>query len=140
MDHQTTAEGEERKANFSNSGPGVTVYAAGSRIISAISQVNDDNSNTQYFLNNSFKQQLLSGTSMAAPQIAGISALVYQMHPDWEPRQVVNFVKSRALPALYTSGQSNDYTNQYSVHGGETKIAYVPMSSQRKYSFFRATV
>lgn len=140
MDHQTTAQGEERKANFSNSGPGVTVYAAGSRIISAISQVNDDNSNTQYFLNNSFKQQLLSGTSMAAPQIAGISALVYQMHPDWEPRQVVNFVKSRALPALYTSGQSNDYTNQYSVHGGETKIAYVPMSSQRKYSFFRATV
>jgi subtilisin family serine protease len=140
MDHETTPQGEERKAAFSNSGPGISVYAAGSRIISAMSQTNDSNSNNPYFLNGSFKQQLLSGTSMAAPQIAGIAALVFQMHPDWEPRQVAHFIKSRALPALYTSGQNNDYTNQHSVHGGETKIAYVPMASQRKYSFFRATV
>jgi len=141
IDHQTvTGSSVERKSNFSNSGPGVTVYAAGSRILSAMSQVNDDNSNIPYFLNGSFKQQLLSGTSMAAPQIAGIAALVYQMHPDWTPRQVINFMRDKAFPSLYKSDLTNDYTNVHSVHGGGNLIAYVPMASQRKFSFLRATV
>jgi subtilisin family serine protease len=141
IDHQTvTGTSTERKSNFSNSGPGVTVYAAGSRIMSAMSQVNDDNSNYPYFLNGSFKQQLLSGTSMAAPQIAGIAALVYQMHPDWTPRQVINFIKDKSFSSLFKTDLTNDYTNVHSVHGGANLIAYVPMASQRKFSFQRATV
>ncbi len=139
VDH--TTEGLlDRKANFSNSGPGVNMYAAGSRIISAMSAVNDDNSNFAYFLNNSFKQQLLSGTSMAAPQVAGVAALVYQMHPDWDPRRVIAFIRNKALSVMYTTGLDDDYTSVNSLHGGENKIMYVPMGSQRVFSFFRATV
>lgn len=139
LDHSTQGN-SDRKASFSNSGPGVNIYAAGSRIISAMSQVNDDNSNFPYFLNGSFKQQLLSGTSMAAPQIAGVAALVYQMHPDWDPRRVIAFIKNKALNQVYKTNLDNDYTNTASIHGGDNKLLYVPMASQRVFSFSRATV
>jgi len=77
---------------------------------------------------------------MAAPQIAGIAALVYQMHPDWTPRQVINFIKDKSFSSLFKTDLTNDYTNVHSVHGGANLIAYVPMASQRKFSFQRATV
>lgn len=135
-----TQSGLDRKASYSNSGPGVNMWAAGSRIISAMSQVNDDNSNYPYFLNNAYKQQLLSGTSMAAPQVAGAAALVYQMHPDWTPDKVVSFLKRRSMSGLYTTGLDNDYTNDASIHGGTQTFMHIPMASQRVFSYFRATV
>lgn len=141
VDHTVAQPGNlDRKSSFSNSGPGVNIYAAGSRIMSAMSQVNDDNSSYPYFGNSSYKQQLLSGTSMAAPQIAGIAALVFQMHPDWTPRQVVDFIRYKSIDVMYSSGLDNDYTNDYSVVGGDPKIVYVPMSQQRTFSFTRSTL
>jgi hypothetical protein len=116
------------------------MYAAGSRIISAMTQINDDNSNFPYYLNTSFKQQLLSGTSMAAPQVAGVAALVFQMHPDWTPRQVVSYIRSKALSQMFATELDDDYTSPVSLHGGGKGILYVPMASQRVFSFFRSTV
>jgi len=105
-----------------------------------MSAVNDDNSNFAYFLNNSFKQQLLSGTSMAAPQVAGVAALVFQMHPDWDPRRVIAFIKNKSLDQVYKTNLDDDYTNTASIHGGANDLLYVPMASQRVFSFFKATV
>ncbi|MFJ2214216.1 S8 family peptidase [Streptomyces sp. NPDC101062] len=41
----------------------------------------------------------LSGTSMAAPAVAGAAALVMQAHPDWTPRQVSQALVSSAEPS-----------------------------------------
>ncbi|MGW0823540.1 S8 family peptidase [Streptomyces sp. NPDC002845] len=41
----------------------------------------------------------LSGTSMAAPAVAGAAALVMQAHPDWTPRQVARALVSSARPS-----------------------------------------
>ncbi|MPY46468.1 S8 family serine peptidase, partial [Streptomyces phyllanthi] len=41
----------------------------------------------------------LSGTSMAAPAVAGAAALVMQAHPDWTPRQVSQALVSSATPS-----------------------------------------
>jgi subtilisin family serine protease len=39
---------------------------------------------------------LLSGTSMATPHIAGIAALILQLHPTWTPDQVKTAIKNNA--------------------------------------------
>jgi subtilisin family serine protease len=136
MDFQTNS-GVDRKASYSNSGPGITAYAAGSRIISSTSNINANNSNISYFADSAYKQELQSGTSMAAPQIAGMAALVLQMHLDWSPKQVVDFIKYRSIDsALYSTGLDNDYSVSDSLHGGTSKVPYIEMAQQRVFSIF----
>lgn len=125
--------GVEAKSVYSDSGPGVNIYAAGDRIMSAMSTTNIDASSFEYNLDGGYKQQRLSGTSMATPQVAGIAALLLQAHPDWTPAQVVGWVEDKARSILYTTGQTDDYATTSSVHGGSNKIAYFPMAGRRTY-------
>ncbi|HQT32157.1 MAG TPA: S8 family serine peptidase [Thiobacillus sp.] len=48
----------------------------------------------------------MSGTSMAAPQVAGVAALVYLMNPDFTYAQVVNRILSTTRPVGVLSGAS----------------------------------
>lgn len=127
--------GVESKSPYSTTGPGVEIYAAGDRIISAMSNVNVDISNVQYYLNSSFKQQKLTGTSMACPQIAGICALLLQAHSDWSPYQVKYWVINNSKSVMYTTNLDDDYTNVASVLSGERRVAYFPMSGQKVFEF-----
>jgi len=77
----------DQKATYSEAGPGVTIYAPGTDIMSATSNTNTK-SGQSYYLNASFKQVNISGTSMASPQVAGVSALVLQLNPSYTPAQV----------------------------------------------------
>lgn len=65
----------ERKASFSNSGPGVDVWAAGATILSPYSSGFADPRNS------SFYNGYLQGTSMAAPNVCGVLALYLQTNP-----------------------------------------------------------
>jgi subtilisin family serine protease len=129
----STVTNKDAKSSFSNSGPGISIYAAGSRIMSAMSDVNVDSSNFAYYLNSSFKQQLLSGTSMAAPQVAGVCALLLQAHPDWTPQQVYNWMVSNSQEELHSTGLDNDYATNTSIHGGANTLCYFPMYGRRPF-------
>jgi subtilisin family serine protease len=123
----------EAKSTYSDTGPGVDIYAAGDRIISAMSNVNAYGSNSSYYIDSNYKQHLLSGTSMASPQVAGMCALVKQVHPDWTPYQVKGWMVDNAKNVLYSTGENNDYTVSASILGGVQKMAYMPMSGQLVY-------
>ena len=43
----------------------------------------------------------VSGTSMAAPHVAGTAALILQMHPEWTPLQVNAAMENTALDFGY---------------------------------------
>ena len=76
----------DEMASYSNWGPCVDIYAPGSSVLSAFNY--DDNST-----------YTLSGTSMAAPLVAGAAALYLQSHPTASPAEV-----SAALLANSTTG------------------------------------
>jgi subtilisin family serine protease len=125
----------EARSSFSVCGPGVDVYAAGENVISAMSTSNEHGASTSnYYLNASYRQAVIGGTSMASPQVAGICALLKQAHPDWNPDQIKRWILANSQSILYTTGLSNDYTSTLSVQGGDVKIVYMPMKGQKRYT------
>jgi subtilisin family serine protease len=81
-------------------------------------------SGPSYYLNASFKQCNISGTSMATPQVAGVAALVLQLNPTYTPAQVRTSLLSTAGSPIYTTGLTNDYSNTRSLLGSSQKVLY----------------
>ena len=106
----------DQKATYSEAGPGVTIYAPGTDIMSSTSNTNSF-SGQSYYLNASFKQCNISGTSMASPQVAGVSALVLQLNPSYTPAQVKASLTSNATATIYTTGLNNDWSSNRSLLG-----------------------
>ena len=129
---------KDARSSYSNSGPGVDIYAAGDNITTATSTSEAAGLPFNYHLNGNYKQDTVSGTSFSAPQVAGICALVMQAHPDWTPAQVYGWTKSNAPAQLVTTGLTDDYTSSVSVFGGEPKIIYMPMNGQKVYQMVAA--
>ena len=76
------------KSGFSNYGTFVDVVATGSVILSTVF-------NGQYSLN--------SGTSMAAPVVSGLAALVKHQFPDWSAERILGQIRGTANDNVYTS-------------------------------------
>lgn len=113
----------DRKSNFSNAGPGVNIYAPGHFIMSTVSNVNVHTS-ASYNLNDSYKQAILNGTSMASPQVAGVAALALQANPKATPKSIRETFINNSGNVLVT-GSSNDYSDD-STMGGASRILYNP--------------
>jgi subtilisin family serine protease len=118
------------KIAFSNAGYNVSVFAPGWDVRSALSNTYDTNVYfaASYFLNGSFKQTNFTGTSAACPQIAGMAALYMQARPKATQAQVKSWLTSNAnTTIMYSTGQSDDYTNYESQWGGNGGVAYQPI-------------
>lgn len=129
----------DRRANFSNHGPGVDIYAPGVFIISAMSWINiynNVNIVAPYYPNPGnnfipgfegegvFKQGFLTGTSMAAPQVAGVVGLMLQLHPEASVTQIKDFILNNATTNLYEGSNTDPYTDEYSLQGGIPRHLY----------------
>ena len=125
MDSNSASSTNDQKATSSECGPGVDIYAPGTNIMSATSNTNKWGSGSQnYYANASFKQTNISGTSMAAPQVAGVLALYLQVNPNTTPAQAKDWLVNNAGTAILNTGTGNDWTNNRSLKGGDAKVLF----------------
>lgn len=102
------------KASFSNYGSIVDIAAPGVSIKSTEP-------------NNSYGNK--SGTSMAAPHIAGQAALILSVNPNFTYDQVLNKIKTTAISVSATNigaGVMDAYASVKSGSGGDTEAPTVP--------------
>lgn len=74
---------QDSAANFTHYGISVRVYAPGVNILT-----------TQ--IGGGYVSNSVSGTSFSSPITAGVAALVWAMHPDWNPDQVAMQIRATA--------------------------------------------
>ena len=130
IDSSVSSATLDRKATSSETGPGVDIYAAGTNIMSSTSTTNRWGGGSQnYYLNSSFKQTNITGTSMASPQVAGVLACILELHPEFTPTQGKQWLLDNAGSAILNTGTGNDWTNDRSLKGGEAKVLYMPFSN-----------
>jgi subtilisin family serine protease len=82
-------------ASYSQHGTGVSVAAPGGQPTSA-DVCSVARCITSLYPGNQYA--VAAGTSMAAPHVAGLAALLLQQHPDWSRSQVVNRIEGTAHP------------------------------------------
>jgi subtilisin family serine protease len=123
MDSTTADVTNDQKATSSECGPGVDIYAAGTNIMSCTSTTNRF-TDAPYYFNGSYRQCNISGTSMAAPQVAGIAALLLQQSPGAKPETIKSTLESLAGESIYTSSNADDWTDRRSLLGGTPKVLF----------------
>ena len=118
---------KDRKSGSSNSGPAVNIFAPGTNIMS--SYINGGT----YFDNPNYHQQLLTGTSMASPQVCGLGALVLQANPWATPEQLLahilgkgskDKIKEPSTPFLEWTQATANYKDNTTTLGANNVILY----------------
>ena len=123
MDSSVQSATLDRKATSSECGPGVDIYAAGTNIMSCTSNTNRF-TDAAYYFNNSYRQCNIGGTSMAAPQVAGVAALLLQQNPNANPEYVKASLEALAGDTIYTSSADNDWSDRRSLLGGTRNVLF----------------
>lgn len=93
----------DRRANFSNHGSCVDIFAPGEDIPSAWNDKDD-------------AEEILSGTSMASPLVAGVAALLVERFPDATVDEIREKVIENAIPDIVTDPRGS---NQYLLYTGK---------------------
>jgi len=137
----TTPDTGDLMARFSARGPGPTpdilkpdVAAPGVNIIAGFTP---DPANATPGENFAY----LSGTSMAAPHVAGVAALLRQAHPEWSPAAIKSALVTSArqdllLPESITPANPFDYGGGYIVPNAALEPGLVYDVSDDEYDAF----
>lgn len=116
----------EAKATFSNTGTRIDVFAAGEAINSSVHSLSfgsgfygtNDPRNSSYFINR------YQGTSMAAPQVTGVLALVAEMYPDMTQTEMQQWIYDNAPTGQMFDSGADDATDNTSLQGGTDRVLY----------------
>lgn len=125
----------ERKANYSNCGPRVDVYAPGTDIMSSLNNslsyggVADTRGGGAYTIGK------LSGTSMASPQVTGILACVLESYPNFKQSDALGWILeySKTNQINDTGGGYTDYT---SLQGSSNRYVFYYKERPRNGNVF----
>ena len=127
----------DRTSIFSSRGPGCNIWAPGSDIMSACCTPYNTGkySPIAYFGDSNFYQMSISGTSMAAPQVAGLLCLHLESNPTLTPAQLKSKILADAKSVVYSTGQNADYNQiSTSTFGQDLKIIYSRYASANAFS------
>lgn len=122
----------ERQSAFSTTGPGVQIYAPGESIQSSVpagSNYDTLFSAVSYPDNSSFKVAKVSGTSMAAPQVAGVIACLLQSRSNYSPGKVLLWLEQKGILNRMQEVGSG-YTDYFSFQTGPNRYLRQPFDSQ----------
>ena len=118
---------KDRKNGSSNSGPAVNIFAPGTNIMSSYVSMGE------YYADANYNQALLTGTSMAAPQVCGVGALVLQANPWATPEQLIAHIlgnggkekiKNPDYPFVSWTQETADYTDNTTTLGANNVMLY----------------
>jgi len=123
---------KERTRASSRRGPAVNIWAPGDSIMSTASSQGDPSYTTYTYPGDaSYEVMSIGGTSMAAPQVAGLCCLHLQSQPNLTPRQLLAKVigdaienSSVATQILWDTGNTFDYDETYSLMGSPNRMLY----------------
>ncbi len=120
----------ERKANFSNSGPRVDIYAPGFLIAGGGSTGYINSADTRD-PSGVHKISKLSGTSQATPQVGGILACLAQARPWLDQDSARSWLVANSIKGIMDENPvgGTGYTNLYYLQGGNNRVAYMPYNS-----------
>ena len=144
MDDTVNSDLSERKASYSNNGPGIDVWAPADETLAAGTNGASGYTDYQRRDNSLFYDCRFSGTSAAAPVVAGLVALYVEGNPTATQRQVQDFIKSKGsvtvLSSLYQDQHSDDsqtnyWTGSYNLRGAQRRILRDLSASNVKPAF-----
>lgn len=93
----------EKKASFSNTGPGVLLFAPGQYIASSFNVADVWTSSTD-LRNSLYVNGKISGTSMASPQVCGVLACALEMYPNMNQTDAIAYLQMHSPMGRLTSG------------------------------------
>ena len=134
IDSSRQSGSQERTSDFSDRGPNIDIWAAGSTVLSPFSSGYDDPRDT------SFHNQYLNGTSMASPNVTAIVAQHLESNPTATRKSVRKWLLTEGSVMLsssdfydpYTSNGANDvnyWGTDYSLKSSPRRILYNPYAN-----------
>ena len=134
LDSNRQSGSQERNSGFSNKGPNLDVWAAGTMVLSPLNSGYSDPRNSSYY------NQYLNGTSMATPNVSGVIALHLESTPTATRKNVREWLLSEGSRTLsssdyydpYTSNGANDtnyWGDEQSLKSSPRRILYNPYAN-----------
>lgn len=129
----------EHKRSFSCGGPRIDVWAPGDQILGAFTNsayvynaVVDPRGSVSTSSGATYYLQKISGTSQAAPQVAGVVTCLLQARPWMSPAEVRSWTTATASVANLDEtfyGMTGTYTNWAGLMGAPQKLLYLPFNN-----------
>jgi subtilisin family serine protease len=124
--------GDQYKSYFSNTGPAVDIFAPGYGITSVgvyPSSINTTYGTTAYPWNTAFKAVKISGTSMSAPQVTGVLALLLATRRQYTYQDCLNWLIGNATNGALNNSYVQDYTNTNALLNAPNRMLRWPYTS-----------
>lgn len=138
MDEFIESNYAERKASYSNNGPGIDVWAPADETLAPGTNNVAGYTDYQRYDDDRFYDCYFNGTSAAAPVVTGLIALYLQTNPTATSKQVKNWLANNGSKLvgsdLYLDPFSDDitttyWTGSYNMRDAEKRILFNPYSS-----------